>query len=174
MYSSRGPGAITTPAACSDALRAKPSSTRQYSISFLIWGSVDSLTQRSSGPSIASAIGCTRPNLTVIFSVIELMMFSGMPSTRPTSFRTAREESVPNVMIWETALSPYFFFTYSITISRLLSEKSISISGIDTRSGFRKRSKRRSYFRGSTLVMPRAYATMLPAALPRPGPTRTP
>ena len=45
----------------------------------------------------------------------------------------------------------------------------MSISGIEIRSGFRKRSKSRSNSRGSRFVMPRAYATREPAAEPRPG-----
>ena len=97
-----------------------------------------------------------------------------MPKTLPTSFKAARAESVPNVTICATDFSPYLPLTYSMTFSRLLSAKSISISGIETRAGFRKRSNSRSYCSGSTFVMPSAYATMLPAALPRPGPTGTP
>lgn len=44
-------------------------------------------------------------------------------------------------------------------------------SGQDTRSGFKKRSNNRLYLMGSTSVIPKQYATRLPAALPRPGPT---
>ena len=54
------------------------------------------------------------------------------------------------------------------------SSKSISISGIDTRSGFKKRSKSKSYLIGSILVIFKQYATTEPAADPRPGPTETP
>ena len=50
-------------------------------------------------------------------------------------------------------------------------QKSMSISGIDTRSGFRKRSKSNSCCSGSMSVMPSAYETSDPAADPRPGPT---
>jgi hypothetical protein len=50
----------------------------------------------------------------------------------------------------------------------------MSKSGIDTRSGFRKRSKRRLYGIGSRSVMRSAYATRLPAPEPRPGPTGMP
>ena len=48
------------------------------------------------------------------------------------------------------------------------------MSGIDTRSGFRKRSNSRSNLSGQTSVMPSAYATSEPAAEPRPGPTGMP
>jgi hypothetical protein len=61
-----------------------------------------------------------------------------------------------------------------MTRSRLSMQKSTSKSGMDTRSGFRKRSKRRSYGIGSMSVMRSAYATSEPAPEPRPGPTGTP
>jgi hypothetical protein len=48
------------------------------------------------------------------------------------------------------------------------------MSGIEIRSAFRKRSKRRSYSSGSTSVMFSAYETIEPAAEPRPGPTAIP
>jgi hypothetical protein len=48
------------------------------------------------------------------------------------------------------------------------------MSGRLIRSGFRNRSKRSLYGIGSTSVIRRAYATRLPAALPRPGPTGIP
>ena len=48
------------------------------------------------------------------------------------------------------------------------------MSGMVTRSGFRKRSKYRLYFTGSRSVMFRQYDTMDPAAEPRPGPTGMP
>ncbi len=47
----------------------------------------------------------------------------------------------------------------------------MSTSGMFIRSGFRKRSKRSEYFRGSRSVISSAYATIEPAADPRPGPT---
>jgi hypothetical protein len=48
------------------------------------------------------------------------------------------------------------------------------MSGIDTRSGLRKRSKRRSNLSGQTSVMRSAYATSEPATDPLPGPTGIP
>jgi hypothetical protein len=78
------------------------------------------------------------------------------------------------VAIWLTASLPYLSRTYSITFQRLSWQKSMSKSGIDTRSGFRKRSKSSAYGIGSRSVMPSANATMLPAPEPRPGPTGTP
>jgi len=42
---------------------------------------------------------------------------------------------VPKVAICDTDCAPYFCFTYSMTRSRPRSQKSMSKSGIDTRSG---------------------------------------
>ena len=50
-------------------------------------------------------------------------------------------------------------------------QKSISISGIDIRSGLRNLSNSKLYFIGSTSVIPVVYATIEPAADPLPGPT---
>jgi len=50
----------------------------------------------------------------------------------------------------------------------------MSMSGMEIRLGFKKRSKSRSYLIGSRSVMRKQYATAQPAAEPRPGPTRTP
>ncbi len=61
-----------------------------------------------------------------------------------------------------------------MTSSRPSLQKSMSMSGIEMRSRLRNRSNRRSCFSGSTSVMPSAYATREPAALPRPGPTGIP
>ena len=96
------------------------------------------------------------------------------PSTRPTSLIAARDFMVPNVTIWQTESRPYFPRTYSMTSPRRSKQKSTSTSGMDTRSGFRKRSKSRSNVSGSTLVMRSEYATSEPAAEPRPGPTGMP
>ena len=69
---------------------------------------------------------------------------NGSPSTRPTSRVAAFAASLPKVMICATRSRPYFATTYSITRSRPCTEKSMSMSGIDLRPGFRKRSKSRS------------------------------
>src|ERR1022692_502863 len=61
-----------------------------------------------------------------------------------------------------------------MTRSRPSWQKSMSKSGIDTRSGFKKRSNSSVYRSGSRSVMPRLYATSEPAPDPRPGPTGTP
>ena len=86
----------------------------------------------------------------------------------------ARGNMRPKVMICATDSRPYLSATYWITRSRPFTEKSMSISGIDMRSAFRKRSNRRSYSSGSTSVILSAYETIEPAADPRPGPTAIP
>ena len=63
---------------------------------------------------------------------------------------------------------------YAIISERRRSSKSRSISGIEIRSGFRKRSNNKPCFIGSSAVIPSAYETKEPAAEPRPGPTRIP
>ena len=50
----------------------------------------------------------------------------------------------------------------------------MSKSGIDTRSGLRKRSNSSAYSNGSMSVILSEYATSEPAPEPRPGPTGTP
>ena len=61
-----------------------------------------------------------------------------------------------------------------MTRSRPSTAKSMSMSGIDLRPGFRNRSNIRSYRIGSMSVIASEYATSEPADEPRPGPTETP
>ena len=58
-----------------------------------------------------------------------------------------------------------------MTSPRLSIQKSISISGILIRSGFRNLSNNKLCLIGSISVIPSAYETKLPAAEPLPGPT---
>src|SRR5213593_1993714 len=58
-----------------------------------------------------------------------------------------------------------------MTSPRRFMQKSMSMSGMEMRSGFRKRSKSNSCCRGSRSVIPSEYETSEPAAEPRPGPT---
>ena len=76
-----------------------------------------------------------------------------MPMQRATSFTTLLLLSSANVAICPTLVSPYFFCTYAMTSSRLSMQKSMSKSGMLTRSGLRKRSKSRLYGMGSRSVM---------------------
>ena len=72
--------------------------------------------------------------------------------------------------MWATLFS-YFLVKYSNTRSLLSSQKSISKSGIDIRSGFKNLSKIKLNFIGSTSVIERHQATKDPAPEPLPGPT---
>ena len=78
-----------------------------------------------------------------------------MSIARPTSRTTAFAFIVPKVMICATFSRPYLRVTYSITSPRRRSQKSMSMSGSEMRSGFRKRSNSRSNCSGSTSVMRR-------------------
>src|SRR5882757_7317910 len=170
----RRPGAISTPPACIPTLRVRPSSGRASS----------TISPASSSAATASAkAGSSRNARSSVHGSVGLCGISldsrshfeyGKSSTRPTSRTTAFAPSVPNVAICATACAPYLCLTYSITRSLPSWQKSMSKSGIDTRSGFRNRSNSRSYCNGSRSVMPSAYATRDPAPEPRPGPTGTP
>ena len=63
---------------------------------------------------------------------------------------------------------PYRLYTYWITSSRRSDEKSMSTSGYAVRPSLMNRSKSSSWRMGSTRAIPSTYATMEPAALPRP------
>ena len=68
-------------------------------------------------------------------------------------------------------LSLYFLVRYSKTRSLFSSQKSISKSGIDIRSGFKNLSNIKLNLIGSTSVIERHQATNEPAPEPLPGPT---
>ena len=80
----------------------------------------------------------------------------GMSIARPESFIAALVAMVPKVMICATWSRPYFCVTYSITRPRRFMQKSISMSGMLMRSGFRKRSNSNSFCKGSISVIDRA------------------
>ena len=61
-----------------------------------------------------------------------------------------------------------------MTSPRRAWQKSMSMSGIEIRSGFRNRSKSRSYRSGSISVIRSAQDTIEPAALPAARPDRDP
>jgi hypothetical protein len=95
----------------------------------------------------------------------------GTPITLHTSFTAALAAKVPKVQICTTLSSQYFFLQYSITLNLSVSEKSVSISGIDTLAGFRNLSKIKPNLTGSISVIPDKYAIKLPAADHLQGPT---
>jgi hypothetical protein len=69
---------------------------------------------------------------------------TGNDSTRATSRTASLGFSCEKVTIWATFSRPYLRVTYSMTSPRRAWQKSMSMSGIEMRSGFRNRSNRRS------------------------------
>ncbi len=169
-YSTSGPGEITTPAAWVPALRAKPSITFAVSSRRRISGDIAYRLFNSGICSSACAMDMP-PGPEGINFATRSTSGSGTASARPASRTAARAAIVPNVTICATRSAPYFSVTYLMTSSRRSTQKSVSISGIEMRSGFRKRSKSRLYLSGSRSVIFKQYATTEPTAEPRPGPT---
>ena len=97
-----------------------------------------------------------------------------MPSTRAASRIACLPLIVAKVTICATRSSPYLRTAYRSTSPRPRTSKSMSMSGISLRAGFRKRSNISRYLIGSMPTIPRQYDTIEPAELPRPGPQRTP
>ena len=166
-------GAINTPPACMPRLRVKSSSfmarlsSSSASSSRMICsisGSAASASFKCSGLLASSGMSLDKRSHRA----------NGSCSTRPTSRITALDDIAPKVTIWLTACLPYFSRTYSITRPRLAWQKSISKSGMDTRSGFKNRSNSSAYLSGSKSVILSEYATSEPAPEPRPGPTGQP
>ncbi len=162
----------TTPAAWVEAWRDSPSSRMETSSSLRICGSVLYSAARSGSASMAFLTVILRSSGTSL--AMRSVSAKVMPRARPTSRTTAFAFIFPKVVIWATMSSPYFSPTYRMTSPRRRSQKSTSISGMDTRSMFRKRSNSRLYGMGSRLVMRSDHATSEPAADPRPGPTGMP
>ena len=134
---------MTTPAACVDAWRAMPSSRRATPSSSSTFGSACSqLLQRRRSPRWPCRASCRARRESAWRPCWRRP--AGCRARAPTSRTAAFAFIVPNVMIWATFSRPYFRVTYSMTSPRRRSQKSMSISGSDTRSGLRKRSKMRS------------------------------
>ena len=106
----------------------------------------------------------------IIFAIISPKPY-GFPSILVTSLVTPLAAIVPRVPICATDFSPYFFCTYSITLSLPSIQKSISKSGKEGLSGLRNRSNRSPCCKGSSVVIDKTYATREPAPEPLPGPT---
>ena len=79
----------------------------------------------------------------------------GRPSTRATSLIEFLVAIVEYVIMCAQFSAPYLLITHCNTFPRPSSSKSVSISGRFTRSGFRKRSNSKSYFKGSIRVIPK-------------------
>ena len=162
--------AITTPAAWVATFLFKPSNFNERSVnfftrvsSFINFWSLGSLLIHSlklNGRDGSKGI------------ILEMLSTNpyGNPRTLPTSLITILAFNFPKVIMWAT-LSLYFFFRYSNTRSRFSSQKSTSKSGIETLSGFKKRSKIKLNLIGSTSVIDKHHATNDPAPDPLPGPT---
>jgi len=160
---------MTTPAACFPAERVSPSTFFAIVMSCLPVSFVLYNCFNSSEACNASSRSSWRINF-----VRALTCCNGISRARATSRIAPFDFILLKVIIWLTWSSPYFCFTYSMTSSRRNAQKSISISGISLRSGFKNRSKSRLYFIGSSSVISRQYDTIEPAAEPRPGPTGIP
>ena len=145
---------ITTPAACTPTLQAVPSIFSAKSTSCLVCGLVSYSFLRGI-PSFKASASCVPGMPGIILASLSLSE-NGTSITRATAFNAALAARVPKVIIWLTRSLPYFSVTYLITRSRLSMQKSISISGIDTRSGFKNRSNSKLCSSGSISVMPRA------------------
>ena len=151
------------PQACIPVPRMVPSSILAYLMVLRSRGSAEASASRSSGthsraffkfslrglPSGASG----RRSGIAFFSA--LARSSGNFSTRATSAIEFFIAILLYVMICAQFSAPYFSITHRSTLPRPSSSKSVSISGKFTRSGFRKRSKSKSYFSGSIFVIPR-------------------
>ena len=128
-----------------------PSIRIAMSITFLVLRS-SSYILRSSGlmfKAFSRVILSSKGMAFAILSASAYVRFNALP----TSLTAAFALSLPKVMICETFSLPYFCLTYSITSPRLSMQKSISISGMLTRSGFRNRSKIKVYLIGSMSVI---------------------
>ena len=162
--------AITTPAAWVATFLFKPSNFKERSVNFFTRGS--SLTNFwSLGSLLMHSIKLwgLEGSKGIIFEILSTKPY-GKPNTLPTSLITILAFNFPNVIIWAT-LSLYFVVKYLKTRSLFSSQKSISKSGIDTRSGFKNLSNIKLNLIGSTSVIDRHQATSEPAPEPLPGPT---
>ena len=141
------------PQAWTPVCRTEPSSV---SANLSVWAASGSLLLFSFSKSGTSL----KAFLSVILGVSGTILASlsasgsGRRSTLATSLMASFAAMVPKVQIWATLSLPYLFVTQSNTNWRPSSSKSISTSGIEIRSGLRKRSKSRSYLIGSILVIP--------------------
>ena len=77
----------------------------------------------------------------------------GLPNILVTSLITPLAAIVPVVPICATEFSPYFFWTYSMTLSLPSMQKSISKSGSDILSGLRNLSNNNPWTNGSSAVI---------------------
>ncbi len=116
-YSSIASLPITTPAACIDACRGRPSRRMEASTSSFTCGS-SSYAFFSSGFTSSERFNVTIFSFCIFLGIIfemESTYAYGKSITRPTSRITALAAIVPKVTIWATQSIPYFPTTYSMT-----------------------------------------------------------
>ncbi len=139
MISVSGSRLMTIPAAWVEAWRATPSSWRAAPISCSTRSS-PAICSRSCGTGLDRALEADVQLVgDRLGHPVRLGVGEAHGPRRRRGWRPWRP-SVPKVMIWATRSAPYLWVTYSMTSSRRLSWKSMSMSGRVTRSGFRKRS----------------------------------
>lgn len=161
MMSMSGSLDMMTPAACTPHWRFRPSMPLASSTTRCASGSAAWICRNSSASLYRLSSGLKMPvremSLPMIAGGMALVSFSpianGKPRRREESLSACLALMVPYVTIWATRSSPYFSVTYRMTSPRRRSSKSTSKSGMDTRSGLRKRSKIRPCCSGSRSVM---------------------
>ena len=143
---------MTTAPACIETLRARPSRARAWFISSRICG----VLSEYSFNSLASPNAFSRvmPGLVGTSLASLSTTGSGTSRTLPASRMAALAPSVPMAITFATLSAPYFSTVYSRTFCLPTGVKSISISGMEDRSGFKNRSKSSLYLNGSIRVIP--------------------
>ena len=137
-----GRGAMTTPAACIPAWRESPSSRSAIRTTFATASSVSISSLRPGDSRSAFSKFTSGPSGTSL--AMRSPRATGRESTRATSRTASFGLSCEKVTICATFSRPYLRVTYSMTSPRRAWQKSMSMSGIEIRSGFRNRSKSRS------------------------------
>src|SRR3990167_8249213 len=166
-YSVSGSGDITTPAAWTLICLAQPSIRIARSNIFFVSVSFSYASLSSGTIFIAFLIVIGEPCAPIGISLDNRSPTPyGYPNALAVSLTDPLAIIVPKVPICATLSDPYFLFAYSITSSRLLSAKSISISGAEGRSGFKNLSNGILYSSGSIFVIPSRYVVIDPATDP--------
>ena len=146
------------PHACIPVPRTVPSSIFAYLIVFRSRGSCETSASRSSGVHLIAFVRFIfkpsgRRSGIALHKKFDLS--KGNFSTRATSLIEFFVAMLAYVIMCAQFSCPYLSITHRNTFPRPSSSKSVSISGRFTRSGFRKRSKSKSYFNGSIFVIPK-------------------
>ena len=138
--------------------RTVPSSILAYLMVLRNFGSADVSAWRSSGVylmALGRFIFIPSGNLSGIALHKALEISNGTFSTRATSLIEFLVAILLYVIMCAQLSCPYLSSTHRNTFPLPSSSKSVSISGNEIRSGFRKRSNSKSYFNGSILVIPK-------------------